>query len=62
MMIDAYGRKINYLRLSVTDRWNLRCRFGMPVDGTPLLPHGEILRYEELFPVARALEMSRVGG
>jgi len=53
MMIDGHGRKINYLRLSVTDRCNFRCRYCMPEGGVPLLPHGEILRYEELLLVAR---------
>jgi cyclic pyranopterin phosphate synthase len=67
MMIDAHGRKINYLRLSVTDRCNLRCRYCMPADGVPLLPHGEILSYEELSLVARAavslgIEKIRVTG
>ena len=67
MMIDAYGRKINYLRLSVTDRCNLRCRYCMPEDGIPLLPHGGILSYEELFLVARTavslgIEKIRVTG
>ena len=67
MMIDAHGRKINYLRLSVTDRCNLRCRYCMPADGIPLLPHGEILTYEELFLVARTavslgIEKIRVTG
>ena len=67
MMIDAYGRKINYLRLSVTDRCNLRCRYCMPADGVPLLSHGEILSYEELFLVARTavtlgIEKIRVTG
>jgi len=33
MMIDGHGRKINYLRLSVTDRCNFRCRYCMPADG-----------------------------
>ena len=66
-MIDAYGRKINYLRLSVTDRCNLRCRYCMPADGIPLLPHGEILSYEDLFLVARTavslgIEKIRVTG
>ena len=66
-MIDAFGRKVNYLRLSVTDRCNLRCRYCMPADGIPLLPHGEILRYEELFLVARTavslgIEKIRVTG
>lgn len=67
MMIDAHGRKINYLRLSVTDRCNLRCLYCMPEDGIPLLPHGEILTYEELFLVARTavslgIEKIRVTG
>jgi len=67
MMIDAHGRKINYLRLSVTDRCNLRCRYCMPADGVPLLPHGEILTYEELFLIARTavslgIEKIRVTG
>ena len=67
MMIDAYGRKINYLRLSVTDRCNLRCRYCMPANGIPLLPQGEILSYEELFLVARTavslgIEKIRVTG
>jgi len=67
MMIDAHGRKINYLRLSVTDRCNLRCRYCMPADGVPLLPHGEILSYEELYLVARTavtlgIEKIRVTG
>jgi len=67
MMIDGHGRKINYLRLSVTDRCNLRCRYCMPADGVPLLPHGQILSYEELFLVARTavslgIEKIRVTG
>lgn len=67
MMIDAHGRKINYLRLSVTDRCNLRCRYCMPEEGIPLLPRGVILSYEELFLIARAavslgIEKIRVTG
>jgi cyclic pyranopterin phosphate synthase len=67
MMIDAHGRKINYLRLSVTDRCNLRCRYCMPAEGVPWLPHGEILSYEEMVLVARTavslgIEKIRVTG
>ena len=36
-MRDAFGREINYMRLSVTDRCNLRCRYCMPMEGVP--PH-----------------------
>jgi len=50
---DRYRRVINYLRLSVTDRCNLRCTYCMPAGGVRLLGHGEILSYEELLRVAR---------
>ena len=51
-MQDAYGRTIEYLRLSITDRCNLRCRYCMPEEGVPPLAHGDILSYEELLRVA----------
>jgi len=47
-MIDQFGRTINYLRLSVTDRCNLRCKYCMPEDGVEKLEHHEILRLEEI--------------
>ena len=53
-MRDAFGREINYMRLSVTDRCNLRCRYCMPMEGVPPTTHGDILRYEELLRVAQA--------
>lgn len=53
-MRDALGRKIEYMRLSVTDRCNLRCRYCMPPEGVPPAAHGDILRYEELLRVAQA--------
>lgn len=57
-MIDRFGRRIDYLRISVTDRCNLRCRYCMPPDGPTLVPHAEILRFEEIVEVARvAVEM-----
>lgn len=43
--------KINYLRLSVTDRCNLRCIYCMPEEGVDFLPHTEILRYEEMLQI-----------
>jgi cyclic pyranopterin phosphate synthase len=52
--LDAYNRPISYLRISVTDRCNLRCVYCMPPQGVPKRPHGEILRYEEIETVARA--------
>lgn len=47
------GRRLTYLRLSVTDLCNLRCRYCMPPDGVPKLRHHDILSYEELLRLAR---------
>jgi len=52
--LDAYNRPISYLRISVTDRCNLRCVYCMPPEGVPWRPHGEILRYEEIEIIVRA--------
>ena len=57
-MIDGFGRELNYLRISVTDRCNLRCRYCMPSGGVNMLPHEEILSFEEIAEVVRtAVEM-----
>jgi cyclic pyranopterin phosphate synthase len=66
-LIDTYGRRINYLRLSVTDRCNLRCSYCMPAEGVAKLEHSDLLSYEELFRVASAcvgqgIEKIRVTG
>lgn len=53
MLFDPYRRKINYLRISVTDRCNLRCRYCMPEEGIPLIPHEAILTYEEILRIVR---------
>jgi len=50
---DTFNRPVNYLRISVTDRCNLRCIYCLPPEGINLLPHGEILTYEEIASVAR---------
>ena len=47
-LTDNYGRTITYLRLAVTDRCNLRCRYCMPPSGMDFVPHQEILRFEEM--------------
>lgn len=52
-LIDSYHRHINYLRISVTDRCNLRCIYCMPETGVPWIPHSEILTYEEIATVVR---------
>ncbi len=53
-MFDSFGRDIHYLRISVTDRCNLRCVYCMPSEGVRLLPHSAILSYEKMTLVARA--------
>lgn len=53
-MFDSFGREINYLRISVTDRCNLRCVYCMPAEGVPNIPHEKILSYEQIAQVASA--------
>lgn len=52
-LIDKYDRRLNYLRISITDRCNLRCVYCAPNDKNPNLPHKEILRYEEILRLVR---------
>lgn len=47
-MLDRYNRKINYLRISVTDRCNLRCTYCMPAEGVKLMPHDDIMSFEDI--------------
>ncbi len=47
-MYDRFNRRINYLRISVTDRCNLRCVYCMPEDGIKLLRHEDILTFDEI--------------
>ena len=51
---DSFQRPINYLRISVTDRCNLRCIYCMPAEGVSLMSHDNILSYEEIYTVAKA--------
>ncbi|MFW6381182.1 MAG: GTP 3',8-cyclase MoaA [Bacillota bacterium] len=51
---DSFGRKINYLRVSITDRCNLRCRYCMPPEGVEFKPHSQILSYEEIVKIIKA--------
>jgi cyclic pyranopterin phosphate synthase len=50
---DSFQRPISYLRISVTDRCNLRCVYCVPPDGVSLVPRSEILSYEEIVMVVR---------
>ena len=52
-MIDKYGREIDYLRISLTDRCNLRCIYCMPEEGVKSLSHAEILTYDEILRICR---------
>ncbi|MCB2307134.1 GTP 3',8-cyclase MoaA [Clostridium estertheticum] len=55
-MRDSHGRNINYLRISVTDRCNLRCIYCMPEQGIKKLEHVDILRFEEIFKIVKVSE------
>lgn len=53
-MLDPHQREINYLRISVTDRCNLRCTYCMPEGGVPLTDHKNILKLEEIVTLVKA--------
>ena len=55
MLIDAFGRKCNYLRISVTDRCNLRCVYCMPPEGVEWKRHEDILTFEEILRIVRIM-------
>jgi len=52
-MIDKHDREINYLRISITDRCNLRCVYCMPKEGISFIGHDDILRYEEMVRIVK---------
>ena len=52
-MLDRFNRHINYLRVSVTDRCNLRCRYCMPEEGITLIRHEDVLTYDEITAFTR---------
>ena len=54
-MKDGFGRRIEYLRISVTDKCNLRCVYCMPEEGLPWLKREELLSYEEIADVVRVM-------
>lgn len=53
-MKDHFGRQIDYMRVSLVDRCNLRCVYCMPAEGIEKVPHESILRYEEFLKIIRA--------
>ena len=52
-MLDTFGRNINYLRISVTDRCNLHCRYCAPLDDAHLCAHDDILSFERITEIAK---------
>jgi cyclic pyranopterin phosphate synthase len=61
-LTDAFRRPVTYLRISVTDRCNLRCVYCMPESGLPWIPRAEILTFEEIARIAEAAAASGVRG
>lgn len=59
-MRDRFGRTIDYLRISVTDRCNLRCRYCMPPCGITLVPMDKILSYEEITEIIKVMGVTKV--
>ena len=59
MLIDSHGRKVSYLRLSITDRCNLRCLYCRPPSDWTFLPHEQILSFEEMFEL---VDVANVAG
>lgn len=66
-LIDGFNRKIDYLRISVTDRCNFRCVYCMPTDGVEFVPRSELLTYDEIERIAKVfvrlgVEKIRISG
>ncbi|WP_034230222.1 GTP 3',8-cyclase MoaA [Aquimarina pacifica] len=53
ILTDTFGRKHNYLRISLTERCNLRCTYCMPAEGIRLSPKAHIMTYEEIYTIAK---------
>jgi cyclic pyranopterin phosphate synthase len=59
-LVDSYERKIDYLRISISDRCNLRCRYCMPDEGIRLIPHESILTFEEIIRIVQVFSLSGI--
>lgn len=55
LLLDSFQRQINYVRLAVTDRCNLRCQYCMPAHGIEIVPRKELLTYKEMYRIVRVL-------
>ena len=58
-MLDSFDREINYMRISVTDRCNLKCLYCIPEEEIIKKYHNDILRYEEIYSIVK--EASKLG-
>lgn len=54
-LIDSFGRQVNYVRLAVTDRCNLRCQYCMPAHGIEIAPRADLLTFKEMYRIIRVL-------
>jgi len=54
-LVDKLGRKLTYVRISVTDRCNFRCQYCMPLEGVEWISHEMIMRYEDIYSLIRIL-------
>ena len=59
-LVDGFNRKIDYMRISITDRCNLRCRYCMPRHGIELIPHEDLLTFEEITRVVQVFASSGI--
>lgn len=57
---DNHSRAVNYLRLAITDRCNLRCRYCMPAHGVDTVPHHDVLSFEEMERLVRILSVAGI--
>jgi GTP cyclohydrolase subunit MoaA len=53
ILTDTFGRDHSYLRISLTERCNLRCTYCMPEEGVPLSPKSHIMTYDEIYTIAK---------
>ena len=53
ILTDTLGRKHNYLRISITEKCNLRCTYCMPAEGLPLLPKKHLMTSDEIYSIAK---------
>ena len=60
MLYDGHGRIVNYLRLAVTDRCNLRCYYCMPESGIAYIPRRELMTYEEMLRIVQILHLNGI--